>query len=500
MDVFEKGGFDVVIGNPPYIQLQKMGKEADILEEVGFKTFARTGDIYCLFYEKGFDLLKSGGTLTYITSNKWMRGGYGKSLRHFFTKVNSLKVLNLGPGIFYSATVDTNVYIGKKETFKNEVKGISIDNRRKIESLNDTDLLQLQDVNENAWVVLEEEEIEIVNAFEKFGKPLRDWNLQINRGILTGFNEAFIINQEKRDELVNEDPKSEEIIKPILKGREVQKYYAEWTNDYVISTFPALNINIDDYFAVKNYLESFQPKLNQTGETIINKAGEPIKTRKKTGNKWFETQDQIGFVEEFSKEKVIWKRIGSIMRFAYSDEEMYCLDSTCIATGEKIKYLTAVLNSKVGLFQLFKTSPQTGTGDQIISVQALEPLLVHYPTPETETKFNLIVDYILFIRKSKEQLFEYISNESVSSVFEEIIDMMAYELYFEEQMKEKEIDVLQFINFPDISKMQTFEERRDAIQKIYYWLKEKDNPIRNRILVSATRSPNIIKRINETTH
>jgi len=81
-----------------------------------------------------------------------------------------------------------------------------------------------------------------------------------------------------------------------------------------------------------------------------------------------------------------------------------------------------------------------------------------------------------------------------------VLNMMVYELYFEEHMKEKEIDVLQFINFPDISKMETFEEKQAAIQKIYYWLKEKDNPIRNRILVSATRSPNIIKRINETTH
>lgn len=500
MDVFDKGGFDVVIGNPPYIQLQKMGKEADTLQEEGFETFARTGDIFCLFYEKGFDLLKEGGTLSYITSNKWMRGGYGKSLRSFFTRVNTLKILNLGPGIFNSATVDTNIYIGKKEPFINQVRGIAIDNIYNISHLKDDDLIALKDVNEDAWVVLEEEEVAISKAFEKFGKPLRDWNLEIYRGILTGYNEAFIIDQEKRDELVKEDPKSAEIIRPILKGREIQRYYAEWTNDFVVSTFPALNIDIDKYFSVKKYLESFQPKLNQTGETFINRAGEPEKTRKKTGNKWFETQDQIGFVDEFSKEKVIWKRIGSIMRFAYSDEEMYCLDSTCIATGEKIKYLTAVLNSKAGLFQLFKTSPQTGTGDQIISVQALEPLLVHYPKPEIETKFNLIVDYILFIRKSKEQLLQNSTNELISNVFEELVDMMVYELYFEKHMKEKEIDVLQFVNFPDISKMESFEVKRDTIQKIYFWLKEKDNPIRNRILVSSTRSPNIVKRINETTH
>jgi adenine-specific DNA-methyltransferase len=130
----------------------------------------------------------------------------------------------------------------------------------------------------------------------------------------------------------------------------------------------------------------------------------------------------------------------------------------------------------------------------------LEPLLVHYPKPEIEAKFNLIVDYILFIRKSKEQLFQNSTNELISGVFEELVDMMVYELYFEKHMKEKELDVLQFVNFPDISKMDSFEEKRDAIQKIYFWLKEKDNPIRNRILVSSTRSPNIIKRINETTH
>lgn len=497
MDVFEQGGFDVMIGNPPYIQLQKMGKETDILQEAGFETFARTGDIYCLFYEKGFDLLKRGGTLTYITSNKWMRGGYGKSLRNYFTKVNTQKILNLGPGIFHSATVDTNIYVGKKEAFDNQVKGISIENRFDISFLKDDELIPMRDVNEDA-VVLDEADLKISRSFEKHGKPLKDWEIKINFGIKTGFNEAFIIDQAKRDELVAEDPKADEIIRPILKGREIERYYAEWSKDFIISTFPAKNLDIDDFPSIKNYLESFQPKLNQTGEEFINENGEVEKTRKRTVNKWFETQDPIAFQEEFKKEKVIWKRIGSIMRFAYSDEEMYCLDSTCIATGEKIKYLTAVLNSKAGLYQLFKTSPQTGTGDQIISVQALEPLLVHYPSDEVEAKFNLMVDYILFIKKSKDALFQSVTNENVSGIFENLVDMMVYELYFEEEMKAKEIDVLQFVTekaFPDITQA---EDKKAIIQKVYYELQQKDNPIRNRILVASSRSETIA-RINAAT-
>jgi len=497
MDVFEQGGFDVMIGNPPYIQLQKMGKETDILQEAGFETFARTGDIYCLFYEKGFYLLKKGGTLTYITSNKWMRGGYGKSLRNYFTKVNTQKIINLGPGIFHSATVDTNIYVGKREPFDNQVKGISIENRFDISFLKDDELIPMRDVNEDAWVVLDEADLKIAKAFEKNGKVLKDWEIKINFGIKTGFNEAFIIDQAKRDELVAEDHKADEIIRPILKGREIERYYAEWSKDFIISTFPAKNIDIDDFPSIKNYLKSFQPKLNQTGEEFINENGEVEKTRKKTVNKWFETQDPIAFQEEFKKEKVIWKRIGSIMRFAYSDEEMYCLDSTCIATGEKIKYLTAVLNSKAGLYQLFKTSPQTGTGDQIISVQALEPLLVHYPSNEVEAKFNLMVDYILFIKKQKAPILEKVSNETISRIFEDIVDQMVYELYFEDHMMEQKIDVMQFINFEDITKLSSESDRVNLIQKKYYEFNQKDNELRNRLLLSYTRSPDIIKRIND---
>lgn len=496
-DVFDKGGFDIVIGNPPYIQLQKMGKEADALEDAKFDTFIRTGDIYCLFYEKGFTVLKPKGVLTYITSNKWMRGGYGKQLRSYFTKINTLKIVNLGPGIFHSATVDTNIYIGKREEFQRNVLGIIIDYRLQILSLNDNQFIPFNEVNDEAWVVLDKEEFQISKSFKDFGKPLKQWDLAIYRGILTGFNEAFKIEKEIRDKLVEEHQSANELIKPVIIGREVQRYYAEWLGSYIISTFPTLDIDIHKYPSIKRYLEGFLPKIKQTGETFINADGKKESTRKKTGNKWFETQDQIGFVNEFKKEKVIWKRIGSIMRFSYSDEEMYCLDSTCIATGEKIKYLTAVLNSKAGLYQLFKTSPQTGTGDQIISVQALEPLLVHYPKPEIEEKFNCLVDIILFIKKSVEPLLQSTSNEDISSDFESVVDQMVFELYFESHMKELDINVIKHFDFPILADLKRDSDKKDAVLKAWYELNQKDNPIRNKILVSASRSW-IIKRINQT--
>lgn len=506
MDVFEQGGFDVMIGNPPYIQIQKMDEAEKLaLEEAKYDTYTRTGDIYCLFYEKGFDLLDDDGTLTYITSNKWMRGGYGKSLRKFFSETNTLKILDLGPGIFHSATVDTNIYVGKNNGFENNVKGIAVGNRFELAQLNNEDLLPLDDVGEDAWVVLSPVDLIIKEYFVESSIALRDWNIQINRGILTGYNEAFIIPKEKRDELIEQDAMAEEIIKPILKGREIERYYAEWNGDYVINSHNGYKtpknekvepINVQtEYPSIWNYLNEMENGL------IERKRIEPktklISERADQGWHWSNLRN-CAYLHEFKKEKVIWKRIGSIMRFAYSDEEIYCLDSTCIATGEKIKYLTAVLNSKAGLYQLFKTSPQTGTGDQIISVQALEPMLVPYPDDIIESLFNKLVDYILYIRKQKEIVFESQSNEDLSFRFEEIIDMMVYEIYFDEEMKGKELDVLQFINeqtFPDIS-TKSQEEKKATIQKVYYELQQKDNPIRNRILVSESRSE-IIRRINE---
>ncbi|MCX7929092.1 MAG: Eco57I restriction-modification methylase domain-containing protein, partial [Patescibacteria group bacterium] len=130
-------GFDIVIGNPPYIQLQKEGgKLAKAYEKQGYKTFERTGDIYSLFYEKGMQLLKSQGILTYITSNKWMRAGYGKSTRQFFLQYNPKKPIDLGSGIFESATVDTNILLIQKAPNQNQLQAVDLSKSKNIEQLN----------------------------------------------------------------------------------------------------------------------------------------------------------------------------------------------------------------------------------------------------------------------------------------------------------------------------------------------------------------------------
>ena len=277
-------GFDIVIGNPPYIQLQNnSGELAKLYEDCGYSTFARTGDIYCLFYERGWQLLKKGGYLCYITSNKWMRAGYGDKTRGFFAnKTNPMLLIDFaGVKIFESATVDTNILLFSKSDNLHKTL-CAVTNKQNKDSVNNlSDFVRQQNSicdfsHSDSWVILSPIEQSIKRKIEKVGTPLKDWDIQINYGIKTGFNEAFIISTEKREGILancqteDERKKTAELIRPILRGRDIKRYGYEWAELWLIATFPSRHYNIDEYPAVKQYLLSFGiERLEQTGKIHI---------------------------------------------------------------------------------------------------------------------------------------------------------------------------------------------------------------------------------------
>ncbi|MDR1021679.1 MAG: Eco57I restriction-modification methylase domain-containing protein, partial [Prevotellaceae bacterium] len=210
-------GFDIVIGNPPYIQLQSMGKMADAYKNMNYQVFERMGDIYCLFYELGYKLLKQKGYLSFITSNKWMRAGYGEKTRRFLVEqTNPALLLDFaGIKVFDEATVDVNILMYQKDKNRQQTQACIV----KKEGIKELSVFVRQSssvcsFSAGSWVVLSPIEQRIKAKIEAVGTPLKDWDIQIYRGILTGYNEAFIIDGKKKDELIAEDPKSEEIIRP----------------------------------------------------------------------------------------------------------------------------------------------------------------------------------------------------------------------------------------------------------------------------------------------
>lgn len=421
-------GFDVVIGNPPYIQIQSFsGKsEQSRWESQCYKTYAKTGDVYCLFYEKGFQLLNPQGVLCYITSNKWMRAGYGKAMRKFFLENGTLCILiDFGDSpIFENATTYTNITLWskRKATLSTQVWDLS----RAYEATSELkNMLERQEkgyslFTENSFIIASGKQSLIKTMIEAVGTPLKNWNIKINRGVLTGLNGAFIIDTDKRNELVAQDHKSIEILKPILRGRDIKRYKAEWADQWLVATLPAMNLDIEKYPAIRDYLKSFGKALKQTGEKGC---------RKRTKNEWFETQDAIAYYNEFEKEKIIYAEIVFDSAFYYDNSGMFAEATSFIMTGKHLKYILALLNSKLLTFA-FKTFYAGGDlrGNTFRYKKVfLEKLPIVKISDIAQVPYEILVDCILFARNHKMIL--------EASKLEWLVDVMVFGLYFETEMK-----------------------------------------------------------------
>lgn len=417
-------GFDVIIGNPPYIQLQKMGAESDALEKVGYKTYAKTGDIYSLFYEQGNNVLKENGLLMFITSNKWMRAAYGESLRKFFVeKTNPLLLIDFsGNQIFDTATVDTNILMFAKQ--KNEFKTEACIIKEKL--LNNLSVFVRQNAQKcefsisESWVILSPIEQSIKRKIEEAGTPLKDWDINIYRGILTGYNEAFIIDGKKKDELIAEDPKSAEIIRPLLRGRDIKRYSYEFADLYIITTFPSLKIDIELFPAIKQHLLSFgYDRLKQTGD---------VGARKKTNNQWFETQDSISYWDDFSRPKVIWIELVDKGRFAIDFSDNYLtLNGTFIMIGNDLEYITAVLNNPVTSWHFNTFCISSGVGTNQWRELYVKTLFI--PNINTENQ-NIINNLVREISVNHNNVNRNKINKQINQIIYKIINLNEEEIEF----------------------------------------------------------------------
>ena len=252
----------------------------------------------------------------------------------------------------------------------------------------------------DSWVILSPIEQSIKRKIEAVGTPLKNWNIQINYGIKTGYNDAFIIDTAKRDEILancqseNERERTAELIRPILRGRDIKRYGYNWAGLYLIATFPSRHYDIEQYPAVKEYLLSFGiERLEQTGKEH-NVNGEKIKARKKTCNKWFETQDSISYWEDFSKPKIIYPNMTKYMPFVY-DEANFLTNQKCfIITGQNMAYLNAFLNSSLFKYCFRDSFPELQGGTRELSKIFFDKIPVKLVSLEQNEIFRKIVNSV----------------------------------------------------------------------------------------------------------
>ncbi len=424
-------GFDLIIGNPPYIRQERIKNIKNYLQS-NYKVYNSMSDILTYFIELSYNLLSKSGIFSFIISNKFAKAEYGDKLRSFIKKnttlLNYVNFSNIS--VFDEASVDTCIISfskiitkNSKFIFSNVLKTDFIDEKIDFSKLQTLEIPQ-NSLSEKSWFFLSDKSHNILRKINEKGLPLKDWNIEINFGIKTGFNEAFIISKQQKELFIKEHKNNETILKPLLRGRDIKKYSFEFKDLWLISTFPSKNIDINNYPAIEKYLKQFERQLQQNGEK---------NSRKKTSNKWFETQDNVAYWKNFETDKIIYAEFSSENSFIWDNQKYYPLDTTWSLTGQDCnKYLLALLNSKLIWFYLKQIVSVLGTQAFRMKKIYLEQLpLVKLKDKEQQPLIKL-VDKIIEAKKE--------NTNADTQKLEKQIDDLIYKLY---KLSPEEIDIIE---------------------------------------------------------
>ena len=378
-----RDGFDLVLGNPPYVQLQKSGGAlARAYGDAGYRTFARRGDVYQLFFEKGCDLLKPGtGLLALITSNSWLRAEYGKSTRQFFVESHTpLRLVELGKDVFENAIVDSSILLLREGKHDDTCMTVDMD------QLNVDDFPpeerhwgRLRPRGSQPWSVLSATERRALDKVNRRGTAIRDWDVVLSYGIKTGYNRAFVVDKDVRQRVVAGDPRSMDILKPMLQGRDLRRWSARFNDRWLV--YLRRGAQIEDYPGVLGWMRRHERALSKD---IGNRA-------------WYELQASPGddAHRRFAGEKLFWMDMTERGRFAYSKDEMYCGDTVFVMSGESLKYLCGVLNSSLIAWLVDRTAVTTGMGLPRWKKYTVETIPVPRPSDDEERTVVGLVERLI---------------------------------------------------------------------------------------------------------
>jgi len=437
-----KGGFDVVIANPPYVRQEAIKNQKPALHKQNYEVYNATSDLYTYFYERSYQILSPAGHLCFISSNKWMRAKYGEKLRKFFKGKTVLKqIIDFNGYKVFDATVDTNIILFQKaKPIENMVNILNIQPdftaTTDIKNYSDNHKLQMKQsaFDTKCFIFGGEIVVSLKAKIEKMGTPLKDWDVRICFGIKTGFNEAFIIDNETKERLYTEDLKTIEVLKPVLRGRDVKRYNYRWAGLWLIkveSGWTDRNRGKEDperffretYPAIYRYLRDIGDKVER-GE--IKTKGKGLFHRDDQGDYWWELRD-CDYYGEFEKEKLMYRDVGDRLSFAYDQGKLYC-NNTVYFINNGNKFMLAVLNS--ALLNFYYTQISSRLGDA--ASRAFTIFIQQVPIPkilETQQQpYTILVDQILAITKDE----DYLSNPAQQAKVKELesqIDQIVYELY-----------------------------------------------------------------------
>jgi adenine-specific DNA-methyltransferase len=339
--VFQQGGFDIVIGNPPYVRQEQIKDLKPALQRE-YECYTGKADLFVYFYEQGLNLLKPGGYLTYISSNKYMRSSYGEKLRDFLgNKSKILHLIDFGDtNVFEEAIAYPSIILLQKDTPKqdtNSVKALTwsqdepLDNFPAVFKQRSILILQ-KELTRDGWRLQPPSVLRLLEKLRKAGTPLGEYvNGRFYRGIVTGLNEAFVVDRATRDRLIAEHPSSAEILKPFLRGKDVKRWRVDYQDLYLIFTRQGTKIN--NYPAIKRHLEQFREALGKRLNVV------------RDGDEWFQIPYAISYWQEFERPKIFMPAIAQSTDYTADYSGYYGNDKTNICVTNEVEFIIGILNS-----------------------------------------------------------------------------------------------------------------------------------------------------------
>ena len=424
-------GFDIVIGNPPYVPLQRGGgRLGKKYASQKFGSFARTGDLYMLFYERGLTLCRQNGALMFITSNSWLRAKYGVRLRSVLTRHNPRLLINMGKDVFANVSVDANILFIENRTNQHELQASDLNMSSKFPP---SEWHYIAPENTKAWTILSAPEEDLRAKIEQAGVPIRDWNVNIFRGITSGYNDAFVIDDATKNRLCTANPISADIIKPTIRGRDIQKYSYQSASEWVI-VIPQGWTNANKKGALpepffRATLPAIYDHLKTTGKQ--QGKGKGLYGRTDMGDYWWELRP-CAYYPEFEKEKLLWMELTNDGRFTYDSKKLYPVNSAFSMTGTDIKYLLALLNSRLVIWQMRHITTTSGMG----RMRWLPTYLEQFPIPQISE-----IEQRPFIELAEKITAAKVANSDAdTSGWEAEVDRLVYALY---ELTESEIKTIE---------------------------------------------------------
>jgi adenine-specific DNA-methyltransferase len=446
-NVFKAGGFDVVIGNPPYVRQELLGAQKEYFQSK-YAVFHGVADLYCYFIEKSIQLLSKNGLYGVIVANKWMRTNFGEPLRKWLKNKSIYQIIDFGdlPVFDTVTTYPCILIIGKQDS--NVKIQLSLVKTLNFSSLHDfvkdhSAKIDKNSLADSGWNLASSDDQSILKKLKSTGISFERYvNNNVYRGIVTGFNEAFIIDEATRVKLIKSDKKSDEIIKPFLAGKDIKRYQRPKSNKFLI--FTKRGVEIENYPAIKSYLEEYKKFLIPKPPDF---KGEKWEGRKPGKYKWYEIQDSIEYFKEFEKSKIIYPNILKRPEFTFDTSGWYT-NQKCFIIPTDDKYLLGILNCKITHYLFDKLLPKLRGG-------FFEPNYVifkNFPIKQIDRKNSTeiilhdevvkLVDELLLLHKEIDGLtLQTKINQINSKIFycEDRIDQIAFELY---GLNGKEIDII----------------------------------------------------------